>query len=69
VDAQGAEPEKRHRAIVEQNIVVQLEHAAGYPAVRKALEDRRLELHGWLYDLHGPQVYSYNFKTQQFETV
>jgi carbonic anhydrase len=67
VDRQGVEPARRHRAIVEQNIVLQLEHAATYPALYKVLKGNRLELHGWLFDLHGPFVYSYNPETQQFE--
>ena len=64
----GARP-RRHRAIVEQNIILQLEHAAGYPGGTKALKENRLELHGWLFDLHGPLVYSYNPKTRQFEAA
>jgi carbonic anhydrase len=69
VDGRGVEKEKRHRAIVEQNVILQLERAAGYPAVAKALKENRLELHGWLYDLHGPWVYSYNPATRQFEAA
>jgi len=69
VDRRGIEPARRHRAIVEQNIVLQIEHAASYPAVFKALKENRLELHGWLYDMHGPRVYSYNSATKQFETL
>lgn len=67
VDARGAAPDRRHRAIVEQNIILQLEHAAGYPVVRRALKENRLELCGWLYDMHEPAVYAYNSKTQKFE--
>jgi carbonic anhydrase len=69
VDGRGVEKEKRHRAIVEQNIILQLERAAGYPAVGKALQENRIELHGWLFDLHGPLVYSYNPTTKQFEAA
>ena len=69
VDRRGIEPARRHRAIVEQNIVLQIERAASYPAVFKALKENRLELHGWLYDMHGPRVYSYNSATKQFETL
>jgi carbonic anhydrase len=68
-DGRGVEPEKRHRAIVEQNVIVQLEHAASYPAVYKAVQEHRLELHGWLFDLHTPLVYSYNPNAGQFESV
>ena len=69
VDKRGVESAKRHRAIVEQNVILQLEHAAHYPAVYKALKTHRLELHGWLFDLHGPQVYAYNPQTQRFEAT
>jgi carbonic anhydrase len=69
VDKRGIEPTQRHRAIVEQNIIVQLEHTHSYPAIYKALKENRLELHGWLYDLHEPLVYAYNPKTGQFESV
>ena len=67
VDRHGVEPARRHRAIVEQNVILQLEHAAVYPAVYKALKQQRLELHAWLFDLHGPSVYSYNPDTKEFE--
>ncbi len=69
VDGRGVEKAKRHRAIVEQNIILQLERAAGYPAIQKALKENRLELHGWLFDLHGPLVYSYDPKNGQFEAT
>jgi hypothetical protein len=31
------------------------------------LKENRLELHGWLFDLHGPSVYAYRPDTRQFE--
>ena len=68
VDRYGVEPAGRHRALVEQNVILQLEHAASYPAIYKALKQQRLELHGWLFDLYGLSVYAYNSDTQQFET-
>ncbi len=67
VDRQSVEPARRHRAIAEQNVILQLEHAAGYPAVYKALKENRLELHGWLFDLHAPSVCAYHPDTGQFE--
>jgi carbonic anhydrase len=67
VDRGSVEPARRHRAIAEQNVILQLEHAAGYPAVYKALKENRLELHGWLFDLHAPSVYAYHPDTGQFE--
>jgi carbonic anhydrase len=67
VDKRNVEPARRHRAMVEQNVILQLEHAASYTAIYKALKENRLELHGWLFDLHGPFVYSYNPQTKEFE--
>jgi carbonic anhydrase len=67
VDRSSVEPARRHRAIAEQNVILQLEHAAAYPAVHRALKENRLELHGWLFDLHGPSVYAYDPDTRQFE--
>jgi carbonic anhydrase len=69
VDAHGVAPDKRHRAIVEQNVILQLEHAKSYLAVQKALKENRLELHGWLFDLRELTMYSYNSATGQFETA
>jgi carbonic anhydrase len=69
VDKQSLEPTKRHRAIVEQNILLQMEHAANYPAVYKAVKEHRLELHGWVYDMHGPAVYALDRETGKFEAA
>lgn len=69
VERQSVPPDQRHRAVVEQNVLLQLEHAVTYPPVRKAVDEKRLELHGWVFDLHGPRVYAYNFETRAFETA
>lgn len=36
---------------VYENVLLQLERAARYPAVAAALDQRRIELHGWVYDI------------------
>ncbi len=69
VDQHRADPSKRHRAIVEQNVLLQLQHAGTYPSIHKAVKENRLVLHGWLFDLQALQVLSYNFQTKQFEAV
>ncbi len=68
VDRRSVEAARRPRAITEQNVILQLEHAAAYPAVHRALKENRLELHGWLFDLHEPSVYAYDPDTRQFES-
>jgi carbonic anhydrase len=56
VDSQSVPPEARHRAIVEENIRLQLEHVQTYACVREALQQRKLELHGWVYAIEDGQV-------------
>jgi carbonic anhydrase len=51
VDAHGVDPDRRHRSIVEQNVLNQLYNLETYDCVRQALEADALELHGWVYDL------------------
>jgi carbonic anhydrase len=56
VDARGLAGDERHRAIVEENVLLQVENLQTYDAVRRALQDDRLEIHGWVYDLAGRQM-------------
>jgi carbonic anhydrase len=56
VDAQGIDPEGRHRAIVEQNVLNQLVNIQTYDPVRRALDANALELHGWVYDLSNGRI-------------
>jgi carbonic anhydrase len=44
-------PEKRMQLIVEENVRLQLEHLQEYPFIRKALTDKKLNIHGWVYDM------------------
>jgi carbonic anhydrase len=37
--------------LVEENVLQQLAHAIGYPTVRRAAEEGRLQLHAWCYQL------------------
>jgi len=60
--------EARHQAIVERNVVNQLRHAMSYPFVREALEDDRLELHGWVFYLAEREVRYYDPETDTFLT-
>lgn len=44
-------PEIRHRLIVDENVRLQLEHLQEYPMIVAALREKRLRLHGWVYDM------------------
>ncbi len=56
----------RHQAIVEENVLLQLENLQTYPAVRGALAEKRVELHGWVYDLAGRQMHYYDDAQHRF---
>lgn len=49
-----ADPEKRHHRLVELNVREQVFRLCSTSFVQRAMRDRRLEIHGWVYDLeHG----------------
>lgn len=43
--------EQRMKLIVEDNVRLQLEHLREYPFVRTAMNAKKLNLHGWVYDM------------------
>jgi carbonic anhydrase len=43
--------EQRMQLIVEENVRLQIEHLQEYPFVRRAMNDKKLRLHGWVYDI------------------
>jgi carbonic anhydrase len=66
VDARGLTDETRHQAIVEQNVLLQLENLKTYEAVRRALAAEQVELHGWVYDLAELQIRYYDAAEDRF---
>jgi carbonic anhydrase len=66
IDAQGLMGDARHQAIVEANVLLQMENLRTYPAVRRALTGNRLELHSWVYDLVNCQLRFYDANQNRF---
>jgi carbonic anhydrase len=66
VDARGVDAENRHRAIVEQNVLLQLEHLRSYDVVRNGLQTEGLTLHGWVYDLSTGRVSFWDVDADRF---
>lgn len=50
-------------ACVEQNVLLQLDHLKSLPFVKERLEDGRLQLHGWVYDIGRGTVTAHDGKT------
>jgi carbonic anhydrase len=46
-----AEKEERYRLIEQENVRLQIEHLSMYPLLKKAADEKRVEVHGLYYDL------------------
>ncbi len=46
----------RETMIVEENVRLQLEHLKEHPVVKEALKQKKLKLHGWVYDIHTGRI-------------
>lgn len=51
---------------VYENVLLQLERASRYPSVAAALDQRRLELHGWVYDIRTAAFARWDAKQKQW---
>jgi carbonic anhydrase len=51
---------------VQENVLAQLEHLRGLPAVSSSLWKREVELHGWVFEIETGEVYSYDPIYEQF---
>jgi carbonic anhydrase len=59
-------PEARHLAIVERNVVNQLNNVRSYPFIRQRLESDKLALHGWVYHLESQQFSVFSPENDKF---
>lgn len=57
IEGLGLTGPERHLALVEENVRLQLEHLRSYPAVNRAIEEERLTIHGWVFDLKKLEMY------------
>lgn len=53
-------PEAKMRMLLEQNVILQLQHLKTHPTVAVALAQKTLELHGWVYDIKTGEVAAYD---------
>ena len=50
------EGDDKIQALVEQNVVTQLQHLGTHPAVAAGIASGRVELHGWVYDIETGSI-------------
>ncbi|WP_370336387.1 carbonic anhydrase [Parvularcula marina] len=67
--APDADDETRMKMLLEQNVVLQLQHLKTHPAVAVRLAKGDLALHGWVYDIKSGEVVAYDEASGKFEPV
>ncbi|EFH9201912.1 TPA: carbonic anhydrase CynT [Escherichia coli] len=53
-------------AMVRENVIAQLANLQTHPSVRLALEEGRIALHGWVYDIESGSIAAFDSATRQF---
>ncbi|HEX4148633.1 MAG TPA: carbonic anhydrase, partial [Pirellulales bacterium] len=54
------------KAVIEENVLMQMEHLQTYPAVRAAAAEGRLRLHAWVYAFERGEVTAFDAQSKQF---
>ncbi|WP_297197727.1 carbonic anhydrase [uncultured Pluralibacter sp.] len=62
------EAEKVH-SMVRENVIAQLANIQTHPSVRLALEEGRIALHGWVYDIESGDIAAYDGTRRQFVSL
>ena len=65
----GASNEARHRGCEQLAILVSLNNLMTFSWIRERVEQGRLTLHGWYFDIERGELLGYNVTTQKFETL
>lgn len=69
VDLPDASAAERVYACEEQSILVSLENLMTFPWLRERVEQGKLTLHGWLFDLEHGKLVAYNPDSRTFESL
>lgn len=56
-------------ALIEQNVLLQLQHLRTHPTVALRLAQKKVELHGWVYDIRSGGVTAYDHAQDKFILV
>ena len=67
--AEDASPEERMKMLIEQNVLLQLQHLRTHPSVAAALARGDVELHGWVYDIRSGDVEAFDEADNRFITI
>jgi carbonic anhydrase len=59
-------PEGQAKVLIQENVLVQLEHLRTHPVVAAALAGGELRLHAWVYKMETGEVFAYDAAAGQF---
>jgi carbonic anhydrase len=65
----GSEGSELFQAVIEQNVLVQMEHLKTYPFVQQAASDGRLRLHAWVYHFERGEIMAYDSSEDRFVSL
>lgn len=65
----GLSEEEKMRLLLEQNVILQLQHLKTHPTVAVALAQKNLELHGWVYDIKTGGVIAYDDRAEEWQPL
>lgn len=68
-ELKGAPPEVYLDGLVHENVLAQLANLLTHPTVRKAVEAKKIRVHGWVYNMEGGGVDTYDAERAQFVPV
>ena len=61
--------EDQHNVIVQENVLQQLENLRSLPCIARKIMKREVELHGWVYDIEGGDVFVYDPIDEEFQPL
>ena len=62
-------PEERHTALAEENVLFGLDNLHSYPCVQERVANGSLQLHGWFFQIATAELYAYDPETRQFSPL
>ncbi|WP_238084375.1 MULTISPECIES: carbonic anhydrase [Pseudescherichia] len=66
---QHPDPSAKVAAMVRENVIAQLANIQTHPSVRLALEEGRVTLHGWVYDIESGRIDAFDGRTAAFVSL
>ena len=66
---EGLSDDERMKMLLEQNVVLQLQHLKTHPKVATAIATNKVQLHGWVYDIKTGDVHAYDEAQNKFLPV